>query len=298
MVMKKVFGVGAVVCVFAFSHNAYADVACGVNSFDPMILTEADFVNRNGVYIGKWNGYLDLYLSNYSFGFLAGKSYKVSYRLKCDVNGEMGNQFLGLKLSDDTVVGPNSNVCDGQGGTEALVEYTVPAGATVVGMTVGTVSGASAFDGEISISDVMVVDSGQDTSSFIAYEPCIKIATTKMNEVRATAVQERLDDVRDTIDSLITQMQNNAIDVDALAVQKQTRPDATCPAGKNCLLVTDPTNAENWYVIADTNDALLASNNTDSGTSGGDSGTSNNTPNTPEIDTSESGTSGSGEIEP
>ena len=251
MTMKKVFGAGAVMCVAMLSHNAYADGMCGVNLFNPMILTEADFVDREGVYIGGWNGYLDLYLSNYSFGFLAGKSYKVSYRLKCDVNGGMGNQFLGLKLSDNTVIGPNSNVCDGQGGADVLVEYTVPAGATVVGMTVGTLSGASAFDGEVSISNVMVVDAEQDTSSFIAYEPCIKIATTKMNEVRATAVNERLDDVRDTINSLITQMQNNAIGVDALAVEKQTRPDATCPAGKNCLLVTDPNGAENWYVITD-----------------------------------------------
>ncbi len=264
--LNKTFCVCAVIGVFAFSHNAYADVACGVNSFNPMVLTEADFVNRNGVYIGKWNGYLDLYLSNYPFNFLPGKSYKVSYQLKCDINGGMGNQFLGLKLSDNSVVGPNSNLCAGQTGNNVLVEYTVPAGSTVVGMTVGTVSGASAFDGEVSISDIMVVDSGQDTSSFIAYNPCIKIATTKMNEVSATAVQERLDDVRDTIGDLIDQMQLNAIGVDALAVEKQTRPDATCPAGKNCLLVTDTNGAENWYVIADVNDALLASNNTDDDT--------------------------------
>lgn len=227
MNMKKIFGVGAVMCVFALSHNAYADGTCGVNLFNPMVLTEADFVNQNGVYIGNWNGYLNLYLSNYSFGFLADKSYKVSYRLKCDVNGEMGNQFLGLKLSDNTVLGPTSNVCDGQGGGDVLVEYQTLARQPVVGMTVGTLSGASAFDGEVSISNVMVVESEQDTSSFIAYQPCIKIATTKMNEVRATAVNERLDDVRDTINSLITQMQTNAVNVSNLAVEKQTRPNAT-----------------------------------------------------------------------
>lgn len=288
--LNKTFCVCAVVGVFAFSHSAYADVACGVNLFNPMVLTEADF-RYDDVYVGRWNEYLDLYLSNYSFGFLPGKSYKVSYQYGCTSDVNSGNQFLGLKLSDGTIVGPGSNVCTGVGNNMTTVEYTSPAGATVVGMVVGTMNGATPWNNDILLNNVMVVDSGQNTSSFIAYNPCIKIATTKMNEVRATAVQERLDDVRDTIADLIDQMQLNAIGVDALAVEKQTRPNATCPAGKNCLLVTDPTNAENWYVIADTNDALLASNNTDSGTS-------NNTPNTPEIDTSESGTSGSGEIEP
>ena len=281
MVMKKVFGAGAVMCVAMLSHNAYADGMCGVNLFNPMILTEADFA-YDDVYDGRWNEYLNLYLSNYSFGFLPGKSYKVSYQYGCNSDVNSGNQFLGLKLSDGTIVGPGSNVCTGVGNDMTTVEYTSPAGATVVGMVVGTMNGATPWNNFISLNNVMVVDSEQDTSSFIAYEPCIKIATTKMNEVRATAVNERLDDVRDTIDSLITQMQNNAIGVDALAVEKQTRPDATCPAGKNCLLVTDPTNAENWYVIADVNDALLASNNTGSGSSGGDSGTD------------DSGTGGSG----
>ena len=98
------------------------------------------------------------------------------------------------------------------------------------------------------------------TGTFIAGEYKIKIATTKYNEAEFASVQTNLETARTTINNLITQMQTNAINVSKLAVEKQTRPNATCPAGKNCLLVTDPTGAENWYEIAGA-DAVQSSSN-------------------------------------
>jgi len=89
-------------------------------------------------------------------------------------------------------------------------------------------------------------------------EPCIKIATTHYNETKFAPVEADLDAARTTINNLITQMQTNAINVSKLAVEKQTRPNATCPAGKNCLLVMDPTGVENWYVIAGADDVETA----------------------------------------
>ena len=88
----------------------------------------------------------------------------------------------------------------------------------------------------------------------------IKIATTRYNEQQFTQVETDLDAARTVINDLITQMQTNAVNVSKLAVEKQTRPNATCPAGKNCLLVTDPTGAENWYEIAGA-DAVESSSN-------------------------------------
>ena len=88
----------------------------------------------------------------------------------------------------------------------------------------------------------------------------IKIATTKYNEQQFTQVEADLDAARTVINDLITQMQTNAVNVSKLAVEKQTRPNATCPAGKNCLLVTDPTGVENWYEIVGA-DAVQSSSN-------------------------------------
>ncbi len=89
----------------------------------------------------------------------------------------------------------------------------------------------------------------------------IKIATTRYNEQQFTQVETDLDAARTVINDLITQMQTNAVNVSKLAVEKQTRPNATCPVGKNCLLVTDPTGAENWYEIAGA-DAVQSSSTT------------------------------------
>ena len=91
-------------------------------------------------------------------------------------------------------------------------------------------------------------------------EPCIKIATTKYNETKFAPVETDLNAARTTINNLITQMQTNAVNVSKLAVEKQTRPNADCPTGKNCLLVMDPTGAENWYEIAGA-DAVQSSSN-------------------------------------
>ncbi len=99
------------------------------------------------------------------------------------------------------------------------------------------------------------------TGEFIAGLPVsIKIATTRYNEQQFAPVETRLDAARTVINDLITQMQTNAVNVSKLAVEKQTRPNADCPAGKNCLLVTDPTGAENWYEIAGA-DAVQSSSN-------------------------------------
>ena len=88
----------------------------------------------------------------------------------------------------------------------------------------------------------------------------IKIATTRYNEQQFTQVETDLDAARTVINDLITQMQTNAVNVSKLAVEKQTRPNADCPAGKNCLLVTDPNGAENWYEIVGA-DAVQSSSN-------------------------------------
>ena len=88
----------------------------------------------------------------------------------------------------------------------------------------------------------------------------IKIATTRYNEQQFTPVETDLDAARTVINNLITQMQTNAVNVSKLAVEKQTRPNADCPAGKNCLLVTDPTGVENWYEIVGA-DAVQSSSN-------------------------------------
>ena len=88
----------------------------------------------------------------------------------------------------------------------------------------------------------------------------IKIATTKYNEAEFAPVETDLNAARTVINNLITQMQTNAINVSKLAVEKQTRPNVDCPAGKNCLLVTDPNGAENWYEIVGA-DAVQSSSN-------------------------------------
>ena len=119
-------------------------------------------------------------------------------------------------------------------------------------------------DGVLGMYDLM--DSNPETAfhtnagtgTFIAGEYKIKIATTKYNEAEFAPVETDLNAARTVINNLITQMQTNAINVSKLAVEKQTRPNADCPAGKNCLLVTDPTGAENWYVIAGADDVETA----------------------------------------
>ena len=98
------------------------------------------------------------------------------------------------------------------------------------------------------------------TGEFVAGEYKIKIATTKYNEAEFAPVETDLNAARTVINNLITQMQTNAVNVSKLAVEKQTRPNVDCPAGKNCLLVTDPTGAENWYEIAGADAAQSSSN--------------------------------------
>ena len=65
------FYIGVAGMMFAAFLNvptAHADT-CGVNLFNHQLLTEADFAKDGNTYKdGRWNGYLNDYVSNYPFG--------------------------------------------------------------------------------------------------------------------------------------------------------------------------------------------------------------------------------------
>ena len=87
-------------------------------------------------------------------------------------------------------------------------------------------------------------------------EELIKIATTKYNEESFTDVQDTLTGVFNAVDTVVTQTMSQAQAIDTIANNKQTRPDETCPVGKNCLLVEDEQGVPHWYVIANADDAF------------------------------------------
>ncbi len=266
--MQKLFGfkkIGALSVAILTSFvaiDAYAaDAACDVNLFNPQLLTEADFIasTTNGVtsYTGTWE-HLTKYVTDYPFSFVPGKQYSVSYKIECPEES-VGNTYITFKLSNGMVV-PAQNACSNlQGGTMATVKIDLPAGQTATGLTVGQVSGNNVSAAQFKIQNVMVALSNQ--SEFVAYNPCIKLTTPRATETRMRAVENRLGNVRTTIDSLITQMQTNTSNVGILQSGKQTRPDdnKSCPADKKCLLVYDRAGDENWYEIKDCNeDAFLS----------------------------------------
>lgn len=241
---------------------------CGVNLFNPMILTEADFTltqRNNGEYdaTGSWE-HLNTYVSNYPFNFIPNKAYKVSYEIECpeEENESVGNTYLTFKLSNGSYVDAYTNVCSGVDGGTRGVTINMPANTTAVGMAVRNVAGTNVSGHEFKISNVMVALSNQ--SGFVSYNPCIKLATTKMTETRMAAVENRLTGVRNKINTLITQMQTNSSGIGNLQTEKQTRPNASCPVDKKCLLVKDRDNNDNWYEITDCDENAFLS---DMGTS-------------------------------
>ncbi len=266
---KKVSILSVAILTSFVAIDAYAADACGINLFNPQLLTEADFVasTNSGVtaYTGKWE-HLDTYVSNYPFNFMPGKAYKVSYTIECpeEETESVGDTYLTFKLSDGSYVDNYTNVCSGvNSGSTQNVSITMPVDATAVGMAVRNVAGTNVSGHGFKISNVMVALSNQ--SEFVAYNPCIKLATGKSTETRMAAVENRLTGVRNTINGLITQMQTNTSNVGTLQSDKQTRPDdildttKQCPSGKKCLLVYDRAGDENWYEIKDCNeDAFLS----------------------------------------
>lgn len=262
--LKRFFVVCAVaVCASMGARGALAaDASCGVNLFNPMILTEADFrAGNDNSYSGQWNkNLLNAYLSTSDFGFDTTKKYSLRYKMKCD--GDNGKFFFVLKNSDGQVFGPGNgtslneiNVCATNPG--AVVEIKITDVEKVV-----AVEAYGDGTGLVQISDIMLgLSTNIDrATNFIAYSPCIKLATTKMNETRMSAIENRLGGVRTTINNLITQMQTNSGNVGQLQVNKQTRPNSSCPADKKCLLVKDMQNNDNWYEIVDCNENAFFSN--------------------------------------
>lgn len=262
--LKRFFVVCAVaVCASMVARGALAaDASCGVNLFNPMILTEADFrAGNDNSYSGQWNkNLLNAYLSTSDFGFDATKKYSLRYKMKCD--GDNGKFFFVLKNSDGQVFGPGNgtsldeiNVCATNPGT--VVEIKIDNVEKVV-----AVEAYGDGTGLVQISEIMLGLSTKidGATNFIAYSPCIKLATTKMNETRMSAIENRLDGVRTTINNLITQMQTNSGNIGGLQVDKQTRPNSSCPADKKCLLVKDMQNNDNWYEIVDCNENAVLSN--------------------------------------
>gem|GEM_PF-4080517 len=88
----------------------------------------------------------------------------------------------------------------------------------------------------------------------------IKIATTKYNEESFEDVQDTLTGVFNAVDTVVTQTMSQAQAIDTIATTKQTRPDETCPVGKNCLLVEDEQGVPHWYVIAGADEANPSTN--------------------------------------
>ncbi len=262
--LKRFFVVCAVaVCASMLARGALAaDASCGVNLFNPMILTEADFrAGNDNSYSGQWNkNLLNAYLSTSDFGFDTTKKYSLRYKMKCD--GDNGKFFFVLKNSDGQVFGPGNgtsldeiNVCATNPGT--VVEIKIDNVEKVV-----AIEAYGDGTGPVQISDIMLgLSTNIDrATNFIAYSPCIKLATTKMNETRMSAIENRLDGVRTMINGLITQMQTNSGNIGGLQVDKQTRPNSSCPADKKCLLVKDMQNNDNWYEIVDCNENSVLSN--------------------------------------
>ena len=83
----------------------------------------------------------------------------------------------------------------------------------------------------------------------------ITIATTKYNEEQFEPVQNRLSDAVNAVEYVVSNTMTQAQAIDQIANEKQTRPDETCPVGKNCLLVEDENGTPHWYVIAGADEA-------------------------------------------
>ena len=81
--------------------------------------------------------------------------------------------------------------------------------------------------------------------------PKITIATTGYNEEQFSAVRTALNNAIDTINGLVATTLNQAETIGTLATTRQNRPATGCPAGKQCLLVKNPSGADQWFEIFD-----------------------------------------------
>lgn len=270
---------------------------CGKNLFNPQLLKEGgltynstnytfsgrltrDYQNATKKNTGDFTA--NHYMSNYSYGLLPKTTYKLVYTIKCDTDSnsvKAQDMIIGLKTkSGNTVnnVAPTVGAC-----TNDKVTVTVSAGNSttdVVGVYVGRASGVTKdYDGELNISNVMLVLNTESTSSMIPYGPCIKVSTKASTSRREAGVESRLGNLRDMINHLITRTQSSAVDINTLDSGKQTRPadEATddCQAGDTCLLIKDVSGANHWYRIetCNENDFLADVGSAESITIGGQS---------------------------
>lgn len=104
--------------------------------------------------------------------------------------------------------------------------------------------------------------------------PQIKIATTKYLDTEFAPLKTNLTNAIAIVNTVVTNTISQAEQIGELQTQKQTRPadDSECPAGKQCLLVTDTSGAPHWYEIFDPFYNFLApivQNNANSNTTGG-----------------------------
>ncbi|MFQ6760027.1 MAG: hypothetical protein ACLRFM_01310 [Alphaproteobacteria bacterium] len=79
----------------------------------------------------------------------------------------------------------------------------------------------------------------------------IKVATTKYVETQFSDLGTRLAAAVATVNTVVSNTITQAASIATLQSGKQTRPDETCPAGKQCLLVTDTDGQPHWYEIFD-----------------------------------------------
>ena len=253
MSVQKLLNRGLCGLIFGGAFTALAAVPahaieCGVNLFNPKLLSQADFVAVGETqYKGLWNGHLNRYVEKYPFGFVSGRRYKITYKLNCD-DTKAGSQYLTFLKTDDDTIKMNSNACnDGRNG---LVEIVVPDGTKIKGLRVETIAGEAPYTKDVIISDLMVTDAGVDTARYISYNPCTRVATQVMLDNSSYGTRDRLNYVANVISDLITQSKTNTQSIDRLSQKKQTRPADGCAEGyDSCLLVKDTDGENVWYPI-------------------------------------------------
>ena len=265
--------------------GAVVTADCGKNLFNPQLLIEAgltsyntstytftgrftrDYSTSTKANTGEFTG--NHYMSNYSYGLVPNTTYELVYTIKCDTDSNSVNSkdmIIGLKTkSGNTVdeVAPTVDACSN--GVATATATAGGGGVSVTGVYVGRAAGTSAdFNGELNISNVMLVLNSENTNSMIPYGPCIKVSTKASTATRAAGVESRLSNLRDMIDHLISRTQASAIDINSLDSEKQTRPadesTDSCQTGDSCLLIKDASGTNHWYRIETCNADSVLSN--------------------------------------
>ena len=265
--------------------GAVVTADCGKNLFNPQLLIEAgltsyntstytftgrftrDYSTSTKANTGEFTG--NHYMSNYSYGLVPNTTYELVYTIKCDTDSNSVNSkdmIIGLKTkSGNTVdeVAPTVDACSN--GVATATATAGGGGVSVTGVYVGRAAGTSAdFNGELNISNVMLVLNSENTNSMIPYGPCIKVSTKASTATRAAGVESRLSNLRDMIDHLISRTQASAIDINSLDSEKQTRPadesTDSCQTGDSCLLIKDASGTNHWYRIETCNADLFLNN--------------------------------------